>query len=66
MKTGYICTNYFRGIDGLGNCDTECQWWTGSCPAAKGSKEWDGLEHYTERQPIKQHPGDPRERAPDA
>lgn len=21
------CHSYFRGIDGLGTCDTECQWW---------------------------------------
>lgn len=50
MNTGFECTNYFRGKDGLGTCDTECQWWKGSCPCAKGSKEWDGKEHYTKRQ----------------
>lgn len=47
METGYECTHYFRGGDGLGTCDTDCQWWVGSCPAAKGSKEWDGREHYS-------------------
>jgi len=47
MKTGYECTSYFKGIDGLGTCDTECQWWhDGACPCAKGSKSWDGKEHY--------------------
>ncbi len=46
MKTGYECTNYFRGIDGLGNCDDECQWWHGGlCPCVKGSEHWDGIEH---------------------
>ena len=43
MKTYYECTAYFKGIDGLGSCDDECQWWhNGACPCAKGSKEWDG------------------------
>ena len=42
MKTGYECTNYFRGKDGLGTCDTECQWWQEGCPCAKGSTKWDG------------------------
>ena len=44
METEYICTAYFRGKDGLGTCDTECQWWNGSCPCAKGSEAWDGEE----------------------
>jgi len=27
------CTNYFKGIDGLGNCDKRCQWWVEpECP----------------------------------
>lgn len=48
MKTGYECTAYFKGIDGLGNCNDECQWWhDGACPCAKGSEVWDGKEHYT-------------------
>jgi len=42
MKTNYECTATFKGIDGLGTCDTECQWWQGKCPCAKGSKEYDG------------------------
>ena len=43
MKTGYECTAYFKGIDGLGNCDDDCYWWReGGCPCAKGSKYWDG------------------------
>jgi hypothetical protein len=47
MKIGYECTAYFRGIDGLGTCDTDCQWWfDGACPCAKGSKLWDGKEYY--------------------
>jgi hypothetical protein len=41
-QTGYECTNYFGGSDGEGTCDTECQWWQGCCPCAKGSPEWDG------------------------
>ena len=49
MKTGYICTNYFRGKDGQGTCDTECQWWKDGCVCAKGSDKWDKLEHYTGR-----------------
>lgn len=50
MKTGYECTAYFSGIDGMGICDDRCQWWKaapGKCPCAKGSKYWDGKEHYT-------------------
>ncbi len=42
MKTRFKCTAYFKGEDGLGTCDTRCQWWNGCCPAAKGSKEYDG------------------------
>jgi len=46
--TKYECTAYFKGIDGLGNCDDGCQWWTkDGCVCAKGSKLWDGKEHYT-------------------
>lgn len=44
METGYECTAYFEGSDGMGTCDTDCQWWFGLCPAAKGSKEWDGQD----------------------
>jgi len=49
MKTGYECTAYFCGIDGLGTCDDRCQWWREEqgCPCAKGHKNWDGKEHYT-------------------
>ncbi|MEW6096198.1 MAG: hypothetical protein AB1567_06705, partial [bacterium] len=39
------CTAYFKGRDGLGTCDTDCQWWQefkGKCPCAKGSLFWDG------------------------
>jgi len=51
MKTEYICTTYFQGIDGLGACDDKCQWWRkDGCVCAKGSKKWDGNEHYTEQQ----------------
>jgi hypothetical protein len=41
--TGYICTAYFRGKDGLGTCNTGCQWWDDKteCVAAKGSKFYD-------------------------
>lgn len=49
-ETGYECTAYFRGVDGLGVCDTGCQWWQAApdeCPCAKGSPSWDGKEHYT-------------------
>ena len=48
MKTGYECTASFKGNDGLGDCDTDCQWWHiwGGCPCAKGSEAWDGKEHY--------------------
>lgn len=52
-KTGYECTAYFRGIDGLGTCDDNCQWWRyigdtyeKGCVCAKGSKLWDGKEYY--------------------
>jgi len=46
---GVECTNYFRGIDGRGTCDTECQWFIGKekCPCSKGTEAWDGKEHYT-------------------
>ena len=40
--TGYKCTASFKGRDGLGTCDTGCQWWNGGCPCAKGSDGWDG------------------------
>ena len=42
--TGYICTMYFKGRDGLGTCCTDCQWWNDDeeCPCAKGSKHYDG------------------------
>lgn len=41
---GVECTAYFRGKDGLGTCDTECQWYVapGLCPCGKGTKVWDG------------------------
>lgn len=26
------CAAHFRGIDGLGTCDTECQWYCKDCP----------------------------------
>ena len=43
MKTNYECTAYFKGKDGLGNCDTECQWWVDKgCVCAKDSVLWDG------------------------
>ncbi len=42
------CTGYFEGKDGKGTCDTTCQWYhKEGCPCAKGSKLWDGKEHYT-------------------
>lgn len=43
-ETGFECTAYFRGRDGLGTCDTECQWWNDGCNMAKGSEHWDGEE----------------------
>jgi len=48
--TGYECTAYFNGGDGLGTCDTVCQWWFGSCPKAKGSPAWDGQDERHESQ----------------
>lgn len=44
--TGYICTNYFNGKDGLGTCNTSCQYWNddNECVCAKGSKNWDGIK----------------------
>ena len=46
---GIECTAYFRGIDGLGTCDTECQWFinVAKCLCGKGAEAWDGKEHYT-------------------
>ena len=45
MKTGWECTAYFRGRDGLGTCDDECQWYhKEGCVTAKGSKLWDKKE----------------------
>lgn len=26
------CKAHFKGIDGLGTCDTECQWYNEECP----------------------------------
>jgi len=26
------CEAYFKGIDGLGTCDTKCQWYNEDCP----------------------------------
>jgi len=47
MKTDYECTAYFKGKDGLGDCDDECQWWKEEgCVCAKDSKLWDGKEYY--------------------
>ncbi len=45
--TGYICTNYFKGKDGLGTCNTGCQHWNddNECVTAKGSKNWDGINN---------------------
>jgi hypothetical protein len=43
-ETGFECTAYFRGRDGRGTCDTECQWWNDGCNMAKGSEHWDGEE----------------------
>ena len=44
MKTDWKCTAYFEG-DGLGNCDTDCQWYhKEGCPCAKGSKLYDGKD----------------------
>jgi coenzyme F420-reducing hydrogenase delta subunit len=43
MKTGWICTAYFKGIDGKGTCDDKCQWYhKDGCPCGKGSKLWNG------------------------
>ena len=42
IKKGFICTAYFKGKDGMGTCDTKCQWWNNGCVMAKGSKKWDG------------------------
>jgi len=43
-KTGYKCMAYFKGIDGLGTCDKDCQWWRdGGCPCAMGSESYDGI-----------------------
>lgn len=48
-NTGHTCTASFKGGDGRGTCDTGCQWWNdtddGGCPAAKGSKHFDGKEN---------------------
>ena len=43
-ETGYECTAYFRGKDGKGTCDTDCQWWNDGCNMAKGSEHYDGEE----------------------
>ena len=46
MKTNYKCTTYFKGIDGKGTCDDQCQWWHNGCPCAKGHPDWDGEEYH--------------------
>lgn len=44
-KKNWKCTAYFKGRNGLGVCDTECQWYhKEGCPCAKGSKLYDGKE----------------------
>lgn len=39
---GYKCLAYFRGSDGCGTCDTECQWYVegSSCPWWLTEEEW--------------------------
>ena len=32
------CNAYFKGSDGLGTCDTECQWYNKNCPANTKNK----------------------------
>ena len=50
MKTNWKCTAYFKGKDGLGTCDDECQWFNKEgCACGKGSKLWDEEKHYTKR-----------------
>ena len=36
-----MCNAYFKGIDGLGTCDTDCQWESKDCPCAikKGEED---------------------------
>lgn len=34
-----ICNAYFKGIDGLGTCDTECQWYYEDCPCNDKNKK---------------------------
>ena len=55
MKTGYKCTAHFKGKDGSGDCDTDCQWWFKGygCPCAKGCDQWDGQENYLKRTAAK-------------
>ena len=55
MKTGFKCTAYFKGKDGSGDCDNDCQWWFDGygCPCAKGSDQWDGKENYLTRTAAK-------------
>lgn len=43
-ETGHRCTAYFKGRDGLGTCDTNCQWWNDGCVCAKGHPKWDGID----------------------
>jgi len=33
------CNAYFKGEDGLGTCDTECQWYNKDCPVSKKNKQ---------------------------
>lgn len=34
------CNAYFKGSDGLGTCDTECQWYSEDCPYSNIGKIW--------------------------
>ena len=41
---GKTCYAYFRGRDGEGTCDTECQWYPGEngvCPMQIPREDWD-------------------------
>lgn len=40
---GVICYRYYRGIDGRGTCDTDCQWWIDgfACPFWVDEEEWE-------------------------
>lgn len=58
---GKTCYAYFRGSDGKGTCDTDCQWWIAEyfnnfrgCPMWIDRKKWDTKDDIFTRKKDKE------------